>query len=458
MALSKEDRIAFTKKIVEADQTLATFDASQAQLLQEKQKALKLDEGHKTLLELRTLAINAYQNELAQLDGIVRTQTIEQHYIDSANFVYGNIYYPNVPGGTPPSINPNVWTKTKPYLRTYAIGKDNNEAYPGTTPTEQSKINAVKAAITAAETFLDIQRTTGQTCYNGFCSLPAYLTQTDCTSHGGTWTPGPPDNITTYPAVVTALNNLVTAVQDYKNFLIAEAALIYTNDFNSTRQAQNNIALNNINSVIIPAINTWQAYPNFNNAHGQTTCAGFFAFPVSSLGPTKLRSTELNALKAAINARESFVTTRITQLTNNLGSVTQNLSDGSITGSGLYFERATFINLRLALLGGSLIDLLGYDRAVNAQNDLKNNIISAKNTYLSLLACTAFAAPANNTNNIHVKSSAGFSVGDTVYIVSETQEEIVRTISAIVGNRIVLGQPVSSKYRESELARMYKEL
>lgn len=458
MALTKEDRIAFTKKIVEADQTLKTFDVSQAQLLQEKQKALELDEGHKRLLEPRTLAINAYQNELAQLDGIVRTQTTESDYVTSANFTYGNIYYPNVPGGTPPSINPNIWTKTKPYSRTFAVGRNNSEAFPSSTPTEQSKIDAIRAAILTVETFLDIERTTGETCYEGFCSLPAYLTETDCDDNGGTWTAGPPDNITTYPAVVAALATLTTAVQDYENFLNAEAPLIYLNDFNTSRQTQNNTALSNINSVILPAINTWQAYSDFNNGHGQTTCLGFFAYPVSSLGPTKLRPTELNALKAAIDAREAFTLTRISQLTTNLGSITQNLGDGSITGSGLYFERASFLNLRLALLGGSLIDLLGYDRAVNAQNELKDNIVLAKNTYLTLLACSAFSAPANNTTNIHVKSSAGFSVGDTVYIVSETQEELVRTISDIVGNRIVLGQPVPSKYRESEFARIYKEL
>ena len=458
MSLTKEDRIAFTKKIVEADQTLKTFNASQAQLLQEKQKAYDLDQGHKKLVDVRTAAINSYQNELAQLDGIIRTQTTESDYINSANFVLGNFYYPNNLSSLPPSIAPNIWTKTRPYARTYAIGKNNNEVFPGSTTTEQSKINAIRTAITTVETFLDIERTTGQTCYAGFCSLPAYLTQTSCLANGGIWTPGPPDNITTYPAVVTALSNLSTAVQDYENFLNAEAPLIYLNDFNASRQAQNNAALHNINSVILPAINTWQSYADFDASHGQTTCVGFFAYPVTSLSPTKLRPAELNALKSAIDAREAFITTRISQLTANLGTVTQNLSNGSITGSGLYFERASFLNLRLSLLGGSLIDLLGYERAINAQNELKDNIILAKNTYLSLLACSAFAAPANNTNNIHVKDPSGFSVGDTVYIVSETQEEIVRTISGIVGNRIILGQPVSSKYRESELARIYKEL
>lgn len=456
MALSQSDRIAFSKKIVEADEVLKTFDKSQQQLQAEKEKAQAVDDAHKNLIAPLTALINGYQNEIAQLDGNIRTQVIESELVDSAKMVYGNIYYPNVPGGTPPSINPNVWTKTKPYAISKMKGLTYNEAFAGTTPTEQSKINAIKTAFTAVETFADIERTTGQTCYNGFCSIPIHLTMSACIGGGGVWTPGPPDNITTYPAVVTALNNLVTAINDYKTFLLAEQPLIVTFDTDTTRQAQNNAAISSINTVL-SIINTWLTYNDFDSSHGQTTCAGFFAYNVALLSPTKLRPTEYNVLKNAILTRESYLPTRISQLNNNLGNINQNLSTGDITGSGLYFARALYLNLRLAMLGGSLIDLLGYDKAIEAQNELKANIISAKNTYLSLMECTILTAPANDTTIVHVQNSSGFNVGDTVYIVSDTQNELVRNIVSIDGNRIKLSQPVPSKYRRSEYARMYKE-
>jgi hypothetical protein len=68
------------------------------------------------------------------------------------------------------------------------------------------------------------------------------------------------------------------------------------------------------------------------------------------------------------------------------------------------------------------------------------------------------SAPANNTKFIQVKDASGFLAGDTIYIITESQEELTRKIVSINGNRIELGEPVPAKYRESELGRVYKEV
>src|SRR6185369_9395356 len=97
-----------------------------------------------------------------------------------------------------------------------------------------------------------------------------------------------------------------------------------------------------------PALNTWLAYSDFNTAHGQTTCAGFNAYNSNLLAPTKLHSTQLSALSTALSSRSSFVTTRISQLDTNLGTIVQDVSTGDLTSSsGLYGQRYGFLSLRL---------------------------------------------------------------------------------------------------------------
>jgi hypothetical protein len=460
MPLSKDDRIAFSKKIVSADLEIAAIETSKAQILTQKAQAEKLDLAHKNLVDDKNIPINGYQGEITLLDGNVRTTVTESDIQDSANFVIGNAFYPNNLSSLPPSIAPAIWTKTKPYALGKAIGKTVLEAFAGTTTKESDLVGLVSSAISAIETsYVTMERVTGQQCTNpgGTCSLPIYTTQPTCIAGGGVWTPGV-DTIATYPAVQNALTDLVTKVNNLKNFLISMSASLFITDTNTTRKNETLTAKNNIDNVIIPAINTWLAYTSFNTAHGQTTCIGFYGYNSNSLGSTKLRATELNALKAALATRGVFVTTRTAQLQGYLGSINQDLSTGDVTGAGLYFERYSFIKIRLNLMGGSLTSLKGFDRAVTAQDEQKASILSAKATYQVLMVCAALAAPANGTKYVSLKSAAGLSVGDSLFIITDTQEELVRTIEQVNGNRILLGQEVSAKYKESDFGRVYKLL
>lgn len=458
MPLSQDDRIAFSKKIIEAPYTIAAINKSKDALQAEKDKAQKLDTGHKNLVDSRTLLIDAYQPELTKLDGNVRTNLTEQDQQDAAAFVLGNHLYPNDPNNPPPSTAPGLWTKTKPFARNKGVGKFYNETF-GSTPGETSMIADIQSTVTSIQgTYALMEQVTGQNCVEtGTCSNPSYTTQTTCTLNGFIWTPGP-DLIATYPAVQTALTNLITKVTDLKTLLLAEVALIYTGDTDPTRNAEDLAAINDINNVILPAIDAWLAVVNFNTAHGQTSCTGFYTYNAALLAPTKLSTATINTLLSALSARLSFGTTRQAQINGYLGSVTQNLSTAEVTGSGFYFERWSFIQLRLNLLGGSLIAVKGYDRAQVAQDDQIANVNSAKAAYELILKCSAFAAPATGTKYLSVKSSAGFAVGDNVFVIADGQQELVRTIEAISGNRITLGQPVPANYRDNAFGRIYKDL
>jgi hypothetical protein len=438
MALSKQDRIVFSKKVVSSSDEIASIDKAKEQLLVVKAKALETDNAHKNLFDPKNLLTTSYENEIKYLDGNIRISPTETDFQNAANLLSGNYFYPITLGALPPSLSA-PWNKTKPYALNIAVGKKYNETYD-TTTAEPSLISLITSAISSIETtYQQIQRVTGQTCTT--VSTP----------------PPPVDTISTLTQLHTDLTDLITKVQNWKTFLQTESSSIYTLDSNTTRKTESIAAKNNIDLTVIPAINTWLAYTNFNTAHGQTTCTGFFAYNPNSLGATKLRVAELNALKTTISNRSAFILTRVSQLTNYLGTLSQNLSTGDVSGSGLYYERYSIINLRLNLLNGSLIEYNSFDKAISAQQDQQSAITSALTTYQSVIKAAKFLSSATGTEYVQMASVDNFNVGDQVYLTTDTQEEIVRNIVEISGKRIKFSQPVPAKYRETDYGRIYKD-
>jgi hypothetical protein len=464
MPLSQADRLAFSLNIVTAPGKLAAFNASQAQTAAEIQKLVNLDAANKGLFDTPNNLTTAYQSEMNMLDGNLRTTIAEQNIQDAASRVIQNYFFPNDQSVTVPDLvaNHNVWIRIPPFALSYAIGKNYTEGY-GTTQKEADLITPILTLISSATSFTNIELTTGQSCApSGTCSLgPTYTTQAACiaaTPTPGVWTPGP-DVIANDPAIQTLKTNLVAAVNAYKAFLQAEVAVIVTNDPNSTNQAQNNAAINNINNVIIPALNTWLAYVDFNTAHGQTTCAGFNAYNSNLLAPTKLHSVQLSALQTAINTRNSSLATRISQLQTVLGTITQDLTTGELTSSsGLYGKRYGFLLLRLHTLDGSLSKLKALQNGKGAQDSIKANITNTKNTYMSILPTSILAAAGNGTPSISVADASFLSPGDTVYVAADNQDELQRAVKAITGNTIVLNDVIPAKYAPSSNARIYKDI
>lgn len=458
MPLSQDDRIAFSLQIVTADSQVKGLTQAKTQLQTQIDKITKLDTANKNLFDPFNIRINSYQIEYGMLDGNLRTTIAEQNIQDAANKQLQNYFFPNDTNVVVPDLSAshNIWTKVKPFALTYAIGRNYTEVY-GSTQKEGDLISPILSFISSAGSFTNIQNTTGQTCYDGTCSLSQYTDQVSCNNNSGIWTLG--DHIANDPNIQTLKNSLVSAVSALKAFLITEASIIVTNDPNTSNQALNNAAINNINNIIIPAINTWLGYADFNTAHGQTTCVGFNAFNSNLLAPTKLHSTQLAALQSAINTRSSFITTRLGQLSTIMGSISQDLSTGDIiSSSGLYGQRYGFLVLRLNALGGSLSQLVSMSASSGAQDSIISNILSTKATYLSILPTSIFKAPGNGTTSITLTDTSLFSAGDSVYVMADNQEELRRAIKSVNNDTIILNDIVPAKYRPAENARMYKDL
>jgi hypothetical protein len=456
MALTQADRIAISKKIVDIPKEDATSLDNKAKLGEALSKAQAQDNANKSLFDDQNVLVNAYQTEIKRLDGNDRTTIVEQDMINSAQQKFQNFFNPNDPATSLPSIPDGVWKNFVPFAGSKGIGKKYNETYD-TIQKEQDVIDPITAAITVMEGFSDIQRSTGQSCNgSGTCSIPIHLTQSACTSNGGVWTPGP-DVISNDSAVQNAATTIINAVQAWKSFLQATLAIVYTSDSNATRQAQNNISIADINNAIV-VIDAWLALPTFNTSHGQTTCAGFNSYNVNLLGAVKFRAAELNTIKTEITDRVAYNTVRIGQLNTNLGGVTQNASGVITAATGLYGVRFNIINLRLNLMNGSMRKVEGIKLGQKAQDEGIASNASAASVYSSVMTCSPFRAPAQGNEFVHVKNATGFSMGDSVYVVTDTQAEIATTILAVNGNMITLATNIPEKYRQNENARIYKIL
>lgn len=460
MALTQSERLSISKKIAEIPIQDAQADKIASQLGVALEAAQAEDDANKTLLDEATLLVNSYQTELDSYDGVNRTQVSEQDIIDSAKKVLQNPFFPNDSTVPLPSIPDGVWKNFVAFSGNKAIGKLYNETYASLVNYEDKILSDLNVVIGQIESLNDANRSTGKECVFPSCSIPGYTTPTDCTDNGGVWDAG---GLQTFDDMVDYGNELKDLVQLWEdNLNISLNSIPSTSlDEDTTRVSLNQISKDDLNNAL-SIINTWQSLQDFDTSTSLPTgCTTFNTLPPSYFDPSKFRDVELQYIKDEITARLSYLVTRKSELNSGdyLGSISQNFTTGAINSAvGLFGKRFRLIDMRLNLMGGSLNKVYGIINGQKAQDELKKSNENAEVIYEELMLVSVFKAPAVGTKNIHVVSSTGFSVGDNVYIASNTQDELSVTIESISGNLIVLNQPIPKKYRHTELARLYKTL
>ncbi|HLD91592.1 MAG TPA: hypothetical protein VI911_11395 [Patescibacteria group bacterium] len=437
VALTQDERIRISEKVVKIPGENAQFEGIKDSLGTIKIAVQSKDNAHKKFVDSDVLLINGYQVELGKYDGNQRTELTEQDFTDSVNRIKNNPFFPNDPLTPTPNLPNGVWTQFLPYAYTSALGRKFDESYAVITK-EQDKIDSILSYITTIETFTDITRSTGQHAIAGVFPDP--------------------DIIEDYAPMQAAATSCKNAVQDWEDFINTLFSQIVTTDTDITRSAQNIASKADITSAI-SIIDVWQALADFDTNHGQTTAAGFNSYDVNLLNPTKFRAAELQPLKDELTARQAFLTIRMAQLNSYLGTIVQNLTDGSITSSsGFYGTRFGFITLRLHILMGSLTELKGLEQGQAAQQQMQDANNIAANTYDGIMKASLFRAPAAGTNVIHLMDATNFSIGNAIYVVADNQEEISANIINKENSTVFLDQNISKKYTRLINARLYRLL
>jgi len=470
MALSKEDRISISKKIIDipkqnedADNVIATMEGA-------KLEAIEADNSNKALMDGNTVLIDEYQKELGLIDGNDRAVLVEQDIQDASNKVFQNFFFPNDLATPLPSVPDGVWKSFPPFSGSVAIGKTYEETYSSTIKEqdETDPITSLIISIEAANT--ETNKTTGEEATEvdldaGFCTPPSDPnTEAQCLLDVGVWTSEPTiDEVIPKVDVQADIITLKGDMATWKAHLSSEKTAIEAAsaiDTDGGRGSSNLAAIADIDATIA-IIDAWDLLPDFYTDHGATTFAEFEALDPSTFPTTKLAVAELTKIKSQITSRNSFIGTRIAELISDtyLGSVTQDIVTGAITAAaGFYGKRFRIIDMRINLMSGSLSKVISLGNAQGAQGELKGSNASAEQALLDVISASPFRAPASGTATVHVLDGSLFSIGDTAYIIANTQEEIEVSIVNVQENTIFLDKPIPKKYRQDDGARLYKSL
>lgn len=487
MALSKDDRIAMSKKIVTIPDENKTVENVKLQILAQQKVAIENDAVNKALQDPYDEKINAYQAEYNLIDGKLRTTLTEDLINAAAKGENRNGFFLADPEFPIPSVPDGVWKFFAPMSFCYAIGKRNDETY-GTEPLgEQPLISTINGLIAQVETYIDATRASGQKCIEvGSCSgeTPpgSGIDESTCLANGGTWTVT--DTIVPSTEIQAVLNNLKTQIQNWENSLNGQKSAIQIGD-NSVpaRQVQNQTAYDEIDPVLA-IINAWQAIQDFDtttslpsdcdafNSMGYSSfCVGEDNPPqldeiscvldngtwVESFQESKLSPIQIQALKDAITDRSAFLTTRKSQLDGYFGTITQDLNTGELTSfSGWYGDRYLILDSRLNLISGSANGKFGAEKALATQNQIKASNDTAAAAYNLTMKAVKAVAPGVDTNYLNVADASAFNAGDRVYVVADNQEELSGSILEKDGNRVKLSFKVPKKYTLANITRLYK--
>jgi hypothetical protein len=466
MALSKDQRITISKKIIDIPIANASIDGNKAKIEEQKVQVQNEDEGNRALQDDVTALINPYQTEYNNIDNNQRNELLEQDLINSANKTNQNFFFPNDETVPLPNIPDGIWKFFPPFANTKAVGRTYTETFSQSRG-EQVVIADMNALISQIEGYPQVERVSGRQCEtvdNGSCageSPPGSgVDQITCVTNGGVWTPlltgqkSPADS-------VADLAQLITYINEWKGFLNNQKSALQTVngiDTNTSRVAENNTAIADIDNAIAE-IDSWLAFPDFDNRSLPNDCDDIYDLDETDFDDVKLTTTILQTIKDEIAARTSFLGTRTGQLDTYLGSINQDYNTGTVAGgTGLYFERYSVIDIRLNLLGGSLNKLLSLDKGAAAQDAIKATNDNAAGVYASKLKVSRFKAPASNTGTLHLLSAADFTVGDSIYVVADKQEELTGNIVSINGDTVVVDFNVPEKYTHANSGRLYKTL
>lgn len=467
MAFTKEQRIQISKKVIDIPIINKSLDGVVANLDVELIKVTNEDNGNKDLMDRITPTINAYQDEIEVLDGNQRNELTEQNMLDSANKIKQNFFYPNDFEVSMPDIPDGIWKFLLPFSGNIAIGANYNQSYTPIT-NEPDTLTEITNLIASIEGYAEVERLSGKQCTvedQGSCmgeTPPASgVDQPTCVLNGGTWTPllvgikSPSD-------LVPDFNTLISKVNTWKTLLQTQKTAIQTADGLDTiasHNSENAIAIADIDAAIAE-IDSWLAIQDFDTRSLPSDCSDFNDLDETDFDPAKLTSTVIQIIKDEVTARQAFTTTRLAQVGGYLGTVGQDLTTGNLngSGSGFYNERFNVINIRINLLGGSLNKKLSTIKGKDAQGVLQDTNNNASNLYDTAIKVSKFKAPAANTGTIHVLDASAFTIGDSVYIVAEKQEELSGTILNIDGNTVFLDFTVPEKYTHFNSSRLYKVL
>lgn len=468
-----------TQRIVDAPATIASLEADRANLIAQKQKYLETDNTNAVYTNNWLNIINQYHSELKNLNGSERTDYDPNNIQSSGQLADGNIHFP---------MTMPVWVNFQPKKHPSNEGNPigtfaNNEN--DSIPVVNDAISFMKngfssgsATTTTMGTFLvdSIQITSpsgfavgnkvlftsgsnflygtvtsvgmavplmgapmqveiifsnagyagigsGATVKNFFGGFSLSQRNAGAGSNGGETA-----------LLLSIESDIDSKVAVIKAALDAQKTALMANDAIGAEAAEIASALSIVNAHI-STVATWQNYPD--------------------TGTSSRFGNNLPTIEAMVSTRLTEIPSRVAQIINRLGSVTQS-PDGSYTGVGNYFNLFDSLNVRLNKGGGTLRSYYNSDLGIALFGNMIQSFQNQVDRDSAVFTVKAFASDGNGTNQITLSNTTGLSSG-SAKVMSSTQPVIDLNITAVSGNTVTVDAVVSSAYKALESARIVKQ-
>lgn len=437
-------------------------------------KLNEIDSGQKVFSDSWIATVSAYHGELKELANSQRTNYSETHLIDGANGVRSNTgHFPT----TPP------WAQIQPML----IPSNNGLPITALTPNgELEKISLISPLISLLT--------------SGFSATPVIndsgaLTGTNLkVTNSGSFTVGQKLLILTGTesmiVSITALNTVPVHSVDFSITVgsVADGTVNFQNYFpgftNSQRQGQSSLGIysniyGSLRNSILSKVSVWETSIDYqisqlstnndllnqanitaakNNVNSVKTAIDTWqALPDLSVNGL-LSDAGLLILNNKITDRQAQIPARITIITTDLGSVSQN-AQGTPSGSGAYFELFKLVGMRNSIGMGTLtayVDNVRNQGFFDLRIKQVTDQIAQYSTVMVVSKILANTVPGQDT--FTVNSVAGLSANDNVLVMDDDSIQYSRSILQITGTQVKLNSGIPISLLAEKLSRIVKML
>lgn len=478
MPLSQTERIQISGEQVDLPLKITTANNTIAQLADVKTDLLNQDNSLKIFFDKYNDIINSYQTERMWIDGTTYALVTNTDLDNSAQKISGNKFFPTDGSwinfqpkkhpsseGLPTTLSPNselgIFLSTSSgliKLLDFLPNGQSSGVADDTLTTAYTPGSGTMLVTTGGQTIgnlLLVKNGSISGLFKVLTSVGTTLTVEEVVPPNGTlpisadvienitaFTNSERNTLTSATAqnVLTGLANLIISlVLSWETALNNQLTALNSNfDSGATSEIADAIAdINDAKSVI----DTWQAFPSTGTL----------------LNDSKFVNANITSLQAEVLARQTFTSTRITQIITALGSITQN-ANGTYTGTGFYHLRFIQIDSRINLAGGPLTEYYEKNLATSALTQIVTNANNRFTAFNSELRTEALTQNATGETKVSVASVTGYSVSDTIFVMADNEIELTGTISAIVALNITLSFIVPATYTKDKRARIYKQL
>lgn len=170
----------------------------------------------------------------------------------------------------------------------------------------------------------------------------------------------------------------------------------------------------------------------------------------------KFVDTSLNNLASAYNQRISLSSTRVSQISTNLGSVSQD-GEGNASGSGVYLQRWKCLGYLINTANGPVYQANGLGAAKGNFEDKVKSTADKLATFSNLVRYGAGTKdPVGNA--FEISGANQFAVSDAVFLTANDQAAISCTITAISGNLVTISATIPKEYNKASKIGLIKQV